>query len=97
MKILIISGVILGCLLGGVVQAQSSGLNVTQDGKSVWPPKGPGCEALVKCCDAFKNDSTVTLGCQLAVTANPKDCKVASKTAKKLIQELGHKLPKECQ
>jgi len=97
MKILIIVGIILSCLFGGVVQAKSAGLSVQQDGKSVWPPKGPGCEALVKCCDAFKNDSTVTLGCQLGVTANPKDCKAASKTIKQMIQELGHKLPVECQ
>ena len=97
MKLLIISAVVLGCLLGGVVQAKPAGLSVQQDGKSVWPPKGPGCDALVKCCDAFKNDSTVTLGCQLGVTANANDCKAASKTIKQMIQELGHKLPKECQ
>jgi len=72
------------------------GSQVLTDGKAVWPPKGPGCDSLVKCCDAAsKQSSAVGLSCQLSLAADP-DCNKALESVRKMIGELGQALPPEC-
>ena len=77
-------------------QGPPGGSQVLTDGKAVWPPKGPGCDGLVKCCDAAsKRSSAVGLACQLSVAADP-DCAKALESVRKMIPEMGQALPPEC-
>jgi hypothetical protein len=77
-------------------QGPPGGSQVLSDGKAVWPPKGPGCENLVKCCDAAsKKDSAVGLACQLSLAADP-DCAKALQSVKSMITQMGQALPPEC-
>jgi len=70
---------------------------ILSDGKPVWPPKGPGCERLVECCNsASKDSSAVGLACQLSVGAKPLDCVKALDKVRGIISELGLKTPGEC-
>ena len=73
------------------------GIMVTTEGKNVWPPKGPGCDKLVACCEAAdKLGGTIGLSCQLSVAIQPPDCKKAVDSVVGTIKELGAAPPAEC-
>jgi hypothetical protein len=65
---------------------------VMQDGKPVWPPVGPGCDAFVKCCnEASPGRPEINLTCQL-MAATP-DCEAGRKS---VVEQLGHNAPASC-
>ncbi len=73
------------------------GVTVTTEGKNVWPPRGPGCDKLVACCDAAARLSgTVGLSCQLSVAVQPVDCKKAQDNVVGTMKDLGVAPPAEC-
>jgi len=70
---------------------------LTTNGKKVWPPVGPGCEQLVKCCEAGqKVESTSSLMCQMTVATSPVDCVQGLKTYKTYLSERKISAPVEC-
>jgi hypothetical protein len=70
---------------------------VISDGKNVWPPKGPGCDEFVRCCEAGeKKESSAMLMCQLTVSMPPVDCVKGLKDFKQYLVERNVAAPKEC-
>ncbi|MFO1519646.1 MAG: hypothetical protein U1F57_08315 [bacterium] len=70
---------------------------VLSDGKNVWPPKGPGCENLARCCEAAgKKESSAMLMCQLSVATPPVDCVKGLKDFKQYLAERNVPPPQEC-
>jgi hypothetical protein len=73
------------------------GVKVSSGGKTVWPPKGPGCEKLVQCCKAASASiRAIGLACQLSVAKPPVDCAKALATVTGIMKEQGKTPPKEC-
>jgi len=69
---------------------------LTVDGRSVWPPEGPGCLELVRCCTALVGlDESLALACLLAVGRDP-DCPTALRTSVAVAGESGVALPADC-
>jgi hypothetical protein len=69
---------------------------LTVDGRNVWPPEGPGCPELVKCCtDLVARDDSLALACLLAVGRDP-DCSTALRTSEAIAGESGVPLPAAC-
>jgi hypothetical protein len=69
---------------------------VTVDGQSVWPPQGPGCPELVRCCnDLVGLDESLAVACQLAVGRDP-DCSTALRTSVAIAGESGVAPPATC-
>jgi len=69
---------------------------VISDGDVVWPPKGPGCDEFVRCCDAAnKLESSAFLMCQLTVATSP-DCAKGWLSIKQYLVERHVASPKEC-
>lgn len=68
---------------------------VMKDGKSAWPPVGPGCDALVACCkDAAVGRPEVDLACQLS--AVEPDCEEGRKAVVELLEHDDASVPAAC-
>jgi hypothetical protein len=73
------------------------GTQVLVDGKAVWPPSGPGCEALVSCCRAAAAvERAFGLACQLGLAQRRSSCGDAQVVLKRIIQERGATVPAAC-
>src|SRR5450432_1358275 len=69
---------------------------VVRDGKSAWPPVGPGCDALVACCkDAATGRPDVDLACQMSAV-KPPDCERGRKAVVELLDHDGAPVPASC-
>jgi len=69
---------------------------LTVDGRSVWPPEGPGCPELVRCCTAIVAlDDSLALACLLAVGRDP-DCATAMRTSVAIAGESNVSPPAAC-
>jgi len=70
---------------------------VNRNGKSVWPPAGDGCEALIECCtELAARADQLALSCLLA-TGRDRHCVAAKKTAVAIAGEQGVTLPDKCE
>lgn len=68
---------------------------VMKDGKSAWPPVGPGCEQLVACCkDASTGRPDIDLACQ--ISAAVPDCPTGRKAVVELLDSDGSAVPASC-
>jgi hypothetical protein len=66
------------------------------DGRPLWPPIGPRCEALSRCCEALAGvEDALGLACLLAVGRDP-DCGTALQTVEAIAAEHGLSLPPAC-
>jgi hypothetical protein len=66
-------------------------------GRTVWPPQGPGCDRLVRCCDAAASSAGfIRLACQLSVAKRPLDCGKSLTTVTNILKEKGLALPAPC-
>ncbi len=71
-------------------------MSMTVDGRNVWPPQGPGCPELVRCCTALAGlDESLALACLLAAGRDP-DCPTALRTSVAIAGESGVALPAAC-
>jgi hypothetical protein len=70
-------------------------LAVKVDGQPLWPPQGPGCPELVRCCSDMSFDDGIALACMLAVGRDP-DCVTALRTSTMIALEAGATLPPSC-
>ena len=71
-------------------------VSMTVDGRSVWPPEGPGCPELARCCTALAGvDESMALACLLAVGRDP-DCPTALRTSVAIAGESSVALPAAC-
>ena len=71
-------------------------VSMTVDGRSVWPPEGPGCPELARCCTALAGiDESMALACLLAVGRDP-DCPTALRTSVAVAGESRVALPAAC-
>jgi len=71
-------------------------VSLTVDGRNVWPPEGPGCPELVRCCTALAAlDESLALACQLAVGRDP-DCPTALRTSVAIAGESSVAPPAAC-
>jgi len=71
-------------------------VSLTVDGRNVWPPDGPGCPELVRCCTALAAlDESLALACQLAVGRDP-DCPTALRTSVAIAGESSVAPPAAC-
>ena len=71
-------------------------VSMTVDGRSVWPPEGPGCPELARCCTALAGvDDSMALACLLAVGRDP-DCPTALRTSVAIAGESSVALPAAC-
>jgi len=71
-------------------------VSLTVDGRSVWPPAGPGCPELERCCAALAGvDASMALACLLAVGRDP-DCPTALRTSVAIAGESSVALPAAC-
>jgi hypothetical protein len=69
---------------------------LTVDGQNVWPPQGPGCPELVRCCNELVTlDESLALACMLAVGRDP-DCSTALRTSVAIAGESGVSPPAAC-
>jgi hypothetical protein len=69
---------------------------LTVDGRDVWPPEGPGCPELVRCCtDLVAADESLALACLLAAGRDP-DCPTALRTSVAIAGESSVALPATC-
>ena len=69
---------------------------LTVDGRNVWPPEGPGCAELVRCCTALVAlDESLSLACLLAVGRDP-DCATAQRTSVAIASESNVPPPAAC-
>lgn len=72
------------------------------NGEPVWPPSGPGCDALVACCDdAAAVDKGASFGCQLAIAAanekgEPEPCVAARADVVAMLTEQKAAIPATC-
>jgi hypothetical protein len=70
--------------------------SLTVDGRNVWPPEGPGCPELIRCCTALVAlDESLALACLLAVGRDP-DCPTALRTSVAIAGESGVAIPAAC-
>ena len=71
-------------------------MSMTVDGRNVWPPAGPGCPELVRCCTALAGlDESLALACLLATGRDP-DCATALRTSVAVAGESGVAPPAAC-
>ena len=69
---------------------------LTVDGQNVWPPQGPGCPELVRCCDAIVAlDDSLALACLLAAGRDA-DCPTALRTSVAIASESNVPPPAAC-
>lgn len=70
--------------------------SVSVDGTEVWPPSGPGCDTLVRCCTELASTrDALALSC-LVATGRDADCATAYATSTKIALELDVALPAPC-
>jgi hypothetical protein len=70
--------------------------SLTVDGRNVWPPEGPGCPELVRCCTALVGaDESLALACLLAAGRDA-DCPTALRTSEAIAGESNVALPTAC-
>jgi hypothetical protein len=70
--------------------------SVRVDRQNIWPPVGPRCDELVRCCTALaKLEDALGLSCLFAVGRDP-DCATALRTSEAIAGEHGLALPPEC-
>jgi hypothetical protein len=70
--------------------------SVRVDGHPLWPPIGPGCEVLARCCDRLASlEDALGLACLLSVGRDP-DCATALRTSEDIAAEHGLALPPAC-
>ena len=70
--------------------------SLTVDGRNVWPPEGPGCAELVKCCNGIvEADESLALACLLAAGRDP-DCPTALRTSVAIAGESNVPTPPAC-
>ena len=70
--------------------------SVRVDRQYLWPPKGPRCDELVRCCIALASlEDALGLSCLLAVGRDP-DCATALRTSEAIAGENGLALPPDC-
>jgi hypothetical protein len=71
-------------------------VSLTVDGRNVWPPEGPGCPEMVRCCtDLVTADESLALACLLAVGRDP-DCPTALRTSLAIAGESNVPPPAAC-
>jgi hypothetical protein len=69
---------------------------LTVDGRNVWPPQGPGCPELVRCCSELTTaDESLALACLLAV-GRDQDCPTAMRTSVAIATESNVPPPAAC-
>jgi hypothetical protein len=71
------------------------GIDVQVDGMSTWPPEGPGCQQLIRCCDAIRHLPAMELSCRLSIAAD-RSCADALTTVRNILTESGHEAPASC-
>jgi len=70
--------------------------SIRVDGRVLWPPKGPGCDELARCCNALATfEDALGLSCLFAVGRDP-DCATALRTSVAIAGENGLALPPTC-
>ena len=70
--------------------------SLTVDGRNVWPPEGPGCPELVRCCtELVAADESLGLACLLATGRDP-DCATALRTSVAIAGESNVPPPAAC-
>jgi hypothetical protein len=70
--------------------------SVRVDRRNLWPPQGPRCQELVRCCTALARfEDAMGLSCLLAVGLDP-DCGSALRTSEAIARENGLALPPDC-
>jgi hypothetical protein len=70
--------------------------SVRVDGRNLWPPRGPGCAELARCCTALAPlEDALGLACLFAVGRDP-DCATALRTSEAIAAENGLALPPAC-
>ena len=70
--------------------------SVAVDGRDLWPPAGPGCEVLVRCCTELTSaNEYMALACLLAVGRDG-DCRTALGTTSAIAKEGGQTPPASC-
>ena len=85
----------------------TGGLKVQRNGKPVWPPQGPHCEELIRCCEAVsppvsamgeasQKALTIGMACQLSMAVPDPDCKQALTLVRKQIGDMDMTLPRAC-
>ncbi len=71
-------------------------VSLAVDGRNVWPPEGPGCPELVRCCTELAAlDESLALACLLSVGRDP-DCPTALRTSVAIAGESSVALPATC-
>lgn len=74
------------------------GSQVTVDGLPSWPPQGPGCDQLVRCCQQAQAIASETgLLCQLAIATPTVDCPGALSSVVGHLTQRGLSVPPACQ
>jgi hypothetical protein len=72
------------------------------EGEPVWPPSGPGCDALIACCDdAATVDKGANFAYQLAIAAanekgEPEPCVAARADIAAMLAEQNAAIPATC-
>jgi hypothetical protein len=66
---------------------------VTTDGVDAWPPTGPGCTELVRCCDATSSDAQ--LFCRMSA-ASESSCDRVLASVRTYLGERGAAMPAAC-
>jgi hypothetical protein len=76
---------------------EPGGTVVTQGGRNVWPPSGPGCDRYVACCDAASATSSATrLMCQLTAAGSDFTCQTGIETIRQYLRESNTPIPPAC-
>ena len=71
--------------------------DVAVEGRSLWPPNGRACAALVSCCDEIASiQEGMDLFCQFAI-AKKTDCAEGLVTVQLIIDELNRPRPIACE
>jgi hypothetical protein len=78
-----------------IAPGELDGVDVQVGGTSVWPPEGPGCQQLIRCCDAIRQLPAMELTCRLSVAAD-RSCGDALTTVRNVLTESGHEPPASC-
>ena len=72
-------------------------VEVEVDGQNVWPPSGPGCDALIRCCDAAAAlHQPAELACRMFIAADTGDCPGARAGIHQYLIESGVSPPAAC-
>ncbi len=82
--------------MGGGDPSSLGNFSLRVDDKAVWPPKGPGCDALIDCCTKLLGLSeNLALPCLMA-TGRDKECSTAKRTVHAIAKEQGVTPPASC-